>query len=154
MSDFKYSLTNLKPVEPTHKVSVTFPDGKVLKDKANVFDQWFRRAKVKLAADVAAFDQRGSRIDGRAVKRCRMHHHVASANAGATPMTWMQRHTCVAATTREAIAPSAQVAVETLQRLRNRHPVVSPINDGTMPGMARSRAPLRRDGMQSRRPWV
>src|SRR6185295_15358456 len=27
MSDFKYSLTNLKPVEPVNKVSVTFPDG-------------------------------------------------------------------------------------------------------------------------------
>src|SRR5207253_8089455 len=27
MSDFKYSLTNLKPVEPVNKVNVTFPDG-------------------------------------------------------------------------------------------------------------------------------
>src|SRR5271156_5573792 len=27
MSDFKYSLTNLKPVEPGHKIALTFPDG-------------------------------------------------------------------------------------------------------------------------------
>jgi len=27
MSDFKYSLTNLKPVEPVQKISITFPDG-------------------------------------------------------------------------------------------------------------------------------
>src|SRR5690348_11098673 len=27
MSDFKYSITNLKPVEPVNKVNVTFPDG-------------------------------------------------------------------------------------------------------------------------------
>ena len=27
MSDFKYSLTNLKPVEPAHKIALTFPDG-------------------------------------------------------------------------------------------------------------------------------
>ncbi len=27
MSDFKYSLTNLKPAEPMHKVFLTFPDG-------------------------------------------------------------------------------------------------------------------------------
>ena len=27
MSDFKYSLTNLKPAEPVNKVNVTFPDG-------------------------------------------------------------------------------------------------------------------------------
>ena len=27
MTDFKYSLTNLKPVEPVHKIALTFPDG-------------------------------------------------------------------------------------------------------------------------------
>src|SRR5689334_22493082 len=27
MSDFKYSLTNLKPVEPVEKIHITFPDG-------------------------------------------------------------------------------------------------------------------------------
>jgi len=27
MSDFKYSLTNLKPAEPHHKITLTFPDG-------------------------------------------------------------------------------------------------------------------------------
>ena len=27
MSDFKYSLTNLKPVEPVQKINITFPDG-------------------------------------------------------------------------------------------------------------------------------
>ena len=27
MSDFKYSLTNLKPAEPVNKVHITFPDG-------------------------------------------------------------------------------------------------------------------------------
>ena len=27
MSDFKYSLTNLKPAEPVNKINVTFPDG-------------------------------------------------------------------------------------------------------------------------------
>src|SRR5262245_35033161 len=27
MSDFKYSITNLKPAEPLNKVNVTFPDG-------------------------------------------------------------------------------------------------------------------------------
>ena len=27
MSDFKYSLTNLKPAEPPHKIALTFPDG-------------------------------------------------------------------------------------------------------------------------------
>src|ERR1700744_4412035 len=26
-SGFQYSLTNLKPVEPVHKIAVTFPDG-------------------------------------------------------------------------------------------------------------------------------
>src|SRR6202020_3533909 len=27
MTDFKYSLTNLKPVEPVHRIALTFPDG-------------------------------------------------------------------------------------------------------------------------------
>ena len=27
MSDFKYSITNLKPAEPEMKIAVTFPDG-------------------------------------------------------------------------------------------------------------------------------
>src|SRR6478752_1514436 len=27
MSDFKYSITNLKPVEPVQKINITFPDG-------------------------------------------------------------------------------------------------------------------------------
>ena len=90
MSDFKYSLTNLKPVEPVSKINITFPDGATREfpksitglDIAKGISPSLAKRTVAMALDGTV--RRPHRSD-RARREDRIHHPRRCPRAGIDP---------------------------------------------------------------------